>query len=461
MAEWRADGRLRLALVGSGLFGWLISYPFYGSPVFTLLGTQQAGFFCHLFGGGLAAGFFLAGFLLPFRVVPHRLVRFAGLFAALVPLSCLTLPAFVFLAPAAGLVAAWPIFAWACNIARTATLIPLLAAGVVGANLLCWCCRMLAASKVTALPAVLILSLIWCCALLFLPPTPHQEKKPLAIARWAPLFLFALATYPTYGIHFRVLLPLATESGLGLRLGCLPYVIVFAAAAFLAVRYSLMSVAAAGLSFLGLASVSLAALSAFTPVPLLFLFALTAALIGLACTDFYYWTALVGLAAGGKAEVLGLGLGLCVVLITGTGVLVDTTNVVAVAQTPLAALLDSAFLFLLLPLLLPRLALGMRTDTAPANLPAPADPPERGEAPATRALLDVLTPAERRVFALLLTDKTYGEIAADLLISPNTVKYHVRNIYRKAGCSSRQELQARFRTPVAAPVHANADPHLP
>jgi len=282
----QTEGRLRLVVVGWGLLGWLISYPFYGVPAFTLLG-EQAALFCHLFGGGLAAGFLLAGFLLPFRHVPHQLVQSAGLLAVAVSLLCLVSRLFVFLAPAAGLLAALPIFAWGCRVAKTAPLIPVLAGGVVGANLLCWFSRVFAATKATALPVVIVLSSVWCCGLFFLPALLPTEKRPLVVARLIPLFLFAVAAYPTYGIRFRVLLPLVAGFGVGARLGCLPYIIAFATAAVFAVRSSPAPVAALGLSFLGLASVSLAALSAFSPTLVLLLFAFTAALAGLACVDFF------------------------------------------------------------------------------------------------------------------------------------------------------------------------------
>jgi DNA-binding CsgD family transcriptional regulator len=44
---------------------------------------------------------------------------------------------------------------------------------------------------------------------------------------------------------------------------------------------------------------------------------------------------------------------------------------------------------------------------------------------------DTLTPREKEVFALLAMRRTRTEIAAALVISPNTVKEHVRHIYRK------------------------------
>ncbi|MEW6048906.1 MAG: helix-turn-helix transcriptional regulator [Bacillota bacterium] len=61
--------------------------------------------------------------------------------------------------------------------------------------------------------------------------------------------------------------------------------------------------------------------------------------------------------------------------------------------------------------------------------------------PAPRLLL---TRSEKQVLDLLLDGHTYQEIAAHLYVSVNTVKYHIKNIYRKAGCRSRSELIERL-----------------
>lgn len=61
----------------------------------------------------------------------------------------------------------------------------------------------------------------------------------------------------------------------------------------------------------------------------------------------------------------------------------------------------------------------------------PASAPEAGVEP--------LTPAERRVLAALLTRTTVAEMASALYLSPNTVKTHLRNLYRKLGVDNRQD----------------------
>ncbi len=50
-----------------------------------------------------------------------------------------------------------------------------------------------------------------------------------------------------------------------------------------------------------------------------------------------------------------------------------------------------------------------------------------------------LTPREVEILAPLAKGKTYSEIAASLYISPNTVRRHIENIYRKLAVNSKVE----------------------
>jgi LuxR family maltose regulon positive regulatory protein len=71
---------------------------------------------------------------------------------------------------------------------------------------------------------------------------------------------------------------------------------------------------------------------------------------------------------------------------------------------------------------------------------------DRGE------LLAAPSDAEAAVLRLLVTDLSAREIAAQLYLSPNTVRTHIRAIYRKLGASSRAEAVAR------ATAHGLIDP---
>jgi DNA-binding NarL/FixJ family response regulator len=67
--------------------------------------------------------------------------------------------------------------------------------------------------------------------------------------------------------------------------------------------------------------------------------------------------------------------------------------------------------------------------------PPPADTP--GQAP-----VQLLTPRERSVIALIATGHETGEIAETLHVSPSTVRSHVRNSMSKLGAHTRAQLVA-------------------
>ena len=59
------------------------------------------------------------------------------------------------------------------------------------------------------------------------------------------------------------------------------------------------------------------------------------------------------------------------------------------------------------------------------------------DAPA--AAVSLLTEQERAVLSLLAADRTYDQIAAGLVISVNTVRTHVKHLYRKLGAHRRDQ----------------------
>ncbi len=61
------------------------------------------------------------------------------------------------------------------------------------------------------------------------------------------------------------------------------------------------------------------------------------------------------------------------------------------------------------------------------------------------AALSVLTPRERQVAKLALDGHTNREIAGALVISPETVKSHLRNLLGKFGLQSKAELRLQLR----------------
>jgi DNA-binding CsgD family transcriptional regulator len=55
-----------------------------------------------------------------------------------------------------------------------------------------------------------------------------------------------------------------------------------------------------------------------------------------------------------------------------------------------------------------------------------------------------LTPAERRVAELAADGLANKEIAQALVVTVNTVEFHLRNVYAKLGVRSRAQLAARL-----------------
>jgi LuxR family maltose regulon positive regulatory protein len=82
--------------------------------------------------------------------------------------------------------------------------------------------------------------------------------------------------------------------------------------------------------------------------------------------------------------------------------------------------------------------MGVFDESAPP--PPPAVPPDQPALP-----LDPLSSRELEVLRLLGTDLTGPEIAAELVVSVNTVKTHIRRIYSKLDAHSRYEAVTRAK----------------
>lgn len=65
--------------------------------------------------------------------------------------------------------------------------------------------------------------------------------------------------------------------------------------------------------------------------------------------------------------------------------------------------------------------------------------------------VDALTEQELTVARLVARGTTNREAAATLFVSPKTVEFHLRNVYRKLGVRSRTELARSFGVRLGEP----------
>jgi LuxR family maltose regulon positive regulatory protein len=102
--------------------------------------------------------------------------------------------------------------------------------------------------------------------------------------------------------------------------------------------------------------------------------------------------------------------------------------------------------FLLVPAAKLQQMLGRASDrNQPAQVHKLLDELRGGQGDRSQGPFEPLSDRELDVAQQLALDKTIGQIAAELFISTNTVKTHVRSIYRKLSTSTRKEAMRRIR----------------
>jgi len=437
----------------AALFGWLLAFPMFGPLLFATAGqaAPSAGL-VFVFAHG--AGLLLLHFLPARGAVRLWLVRGAGVLAAALTLAFLFGPvaappvAYVLLA-IMGPLAALLVLAWVDGWMGCGNRLAALAVAMAGANVTVAIVNLpmgVPPGLWLALTAALVLG---CSFGLATTPPEDGEAKPEPVSpllRGAIITVaaFALADYFVGGIWYNSLA--ASIAPVVSWQPCLE-ALVYAGAILLLFgvvrrgsggRLALYSLSALGMGLVVAASGVAGAGAVFAFRAIL--------LVGLAAGDLFFWDQLgqLGTVFGGR-RTLGIGLGASLLLIglANAGALLAAPQEGGPGRAFL--LVGAALLFLVIPVIF-RYTVGMEAAALATSLGSSASP-QTTAAPEPHMLPEGLadfTPAERHVYMLLVAGATDQEIAAKLVISRHTVKFHVRNVLHKAGVANRKQLLSRL-----------------
>ena len=408
---------------GAGLWTWLLVFPFFGPLLRAAFGgsAQVAGYTfaaCHALGLLLLAD-------------PRRRNRLApSCYAALPVLTLLAflhppLPLAVGLVALMGLASAGAVLRWLEATQRSARPGLVLAVAAGGANVFLWLLSLPgetpAAIRLPGDALVLVAVLILWYAQSAPPAAPAAASAPArgfaSRVPPLPLLCFALAAYTAGGVMYGALQPAIDTQPLAQWLGVWPYILTFAPAAAGTRTAVVGRLLPWTLSTLGLGFVLL---TAGRLLPWVLPMAWVLVMAGLGLADAYYWRRVIDLVTRRGTGTAALALAWNVLVVAGTSLATDSTQIAGLARLPLVGAAVAVFLFVVAPIL---------TQETPsdgrAGRPAPS-----------------LTRSEQRVLHLLLEGKNDAEVAEELMVSRNTVKYHVRNVLRKTGCLNRRVLRA-------------------
>ncbi|MGI6176438.1 MAG: LuxR C-terminal-related transcriptional regulator [Christensenellales bacterium] len=274
------------------------------------------------------------------------------------------------------------------------------------------------------------------------PVSSGQKEKPISIAKpLVFLCLFIVVITINSGLMYQVVGPaFAHLIGLTSWYFALPYIAALFVMRNLPRRMNrtyilYVAIAMIGLSFIGFMSLGRGVVS--------YLAINTLMLGAFGVYDLFWWSILGEMLELHKnpARILGIGLSANVlgVLLGGLiGSSVTSANRHSLNPTLLALAVVCVTLVLLPPLhkRLSSLLKGHAYLTAFSEMPAREQTDGVGRA----ARFENLSERESQVASLLLQGKTYRTIAGELMISENTVKYYVKNIYSKFNIQSRTEL---------------------
>jgi DNA-binding CsgD family transcriptional regulator len=437
-------------------FGWLLSFPLYGPILKNLhpsgLNMESMGMtfsFMHAF--GLMAGIFL-------KQRHWRLLMKTG-----VTVSFLTSIAFIFANPfltrllcgILGFFAALVVIGWSylfsnvlkSNRLRRMTLIILMAnLFLTGVTIIVDHLPAPAVFLIVNLPLAIAAALIFTIN----SPLPPEEllENPVAPRKIFPkklLFYLCLAIFGLYlsgGFMYNGIFPFYQKTSLW---NCFPELIYILALMIIwksGPKKELISLVYYSVSLLGLGFIAFMVIKDHTVG-----YFLTTALIfsALAFLDVFLWTILgtISEVCRQPFKVFGLGLALNLLALYSGGMIARhfaarfEHYLFLMSMVALAAM----YLVILIVPLLNRLFLDAikKKLISPMVQTAPTESPSR-ELETVLPEMNLLTPKESEIIQYIIEGASNKEIAAQLHISENTLKVHVKNITRKFGVSGKYEL---------------------
>lgn len=311
---------------------------------------------------------------------------------------------------------------------------------------------------ISGAPALLATAVVPCAigGLTVLLPAEGGELQPGASATsikdclviGVPLFL--------YGVSIGALREISVRGVLSIHLPGLLVALLAMAAVALVAMYAVK--AAQWPKYLLLVAVSFIAIAEFVPTlgwaPDVTKTAMLVAYAALELTIFLQLAAVAKGLGDSPMFVFGLGfffsmLGTLFCVVVGSDLVFASDYVVKnVITNPLVLVIVLFFAIVLLPSkhVAPQASGGPgATDPATSTASATSLPAEAPEDEAKRACAEFggrygLTQRETEVLFLVYRGKNAAAIAEALYVSPNTVKFHMRNIYKKAGVHNQQAI---------------------
>lgn len=454
------SGERNLSIIVHSLFSaWMLAFLFEGQILYSLAATYSLPPAALIFGGTAAilAGLFSFGFLIRTKRAAKQLFLFS--YTVFIAVSIL-----FFFPPSAlwnigivassflagGCVAAWGFYFKSSTQKNERT--KMAADMLICSNILMILLNMVAIffSPYVGLALSMFMLLGAFLLALWLPtdqnaesPTTFERKEsPTNIAGLlAFLCLFIALISITSGLMYQVINPaFAHLNWLTNWYWALPYIAALFIMRNLPGRINrtyilYIAIAMIGLSFIGFMSLGRSVASYFVVNTLM--------LGAFGVYDLFWWSILGEMLEFHRnpAKILGIGLSANVlgVLLGGLiGNAVTSAHLQSINPT-LLALAVVCIALAVLPPLHNHLS-SLLEDHAHLSVFFELPPLERARTTGRLFERAHISERESQVASMLLQKKTYKEIASELVISENTVKYYVKNIYSKLNIQSRSEL---------------------